>query len=415
MAQLSDDCFAFGGRLIPLDEALALIAERFAPVAGIEQVTLAEADRRVLADDVVAGFAVPRADASAVDGYAVHFDDLDPAAETVLAVAGRAAAGHPMAQAVPRGAAARVFTGAVMPAGPDTVIMQEDCIAQAGRVRIRPGIRRGANRRAAGEDVRAGQTVLRAGGRLTPPAIGLAASLGLTQLAVRRSLRAALFSTGDEVAEPGAPLADGRIYDSNRFMLAALLRRAGVAVSDGGILPDRPAAIAQALGAAAGGHDLILTSGGVSAGEEDHVRAAIEAAGSLSFWRLGIKPGRPVAVGSVGGTPLVGLPGNPVAALVTYMAIARPLIAALAGEHLAAPHRVAATADFAYRKKPGRREYVRVSLRPGPVAARFPREGAGLLTSLTESDALAELTEDQTEVAPGDTLSCLPLAAIYDR
>jgi molybdopterin molybdotransferase len=415
MAQLSDDCFAFGGRLIPLDEALALIAERFTPVAGVEHVALGEADRRVLADDVVAGFAVPRADASAVDGYAVHFDDLDPAAETVLAVAGRAAAGHPMAQAVPRGAAARVFTGAVMPAGPDTVIMQEDCIAQAGRVRIRPGIRRGANRRAAGEDVQAGQTVLRAGDRLTPPAIGLAAAVGLTQLVVRQPLRAALFSTGDEVAEPGAALAGGQIYDSNRFMLAALLRRAGVAVTDGGILPDRPGAIGAALGAAAGEHDLILTSGGVSAGEEDHVRAAIEAAGTLAFWRLGIKPGRPVAVGSVGGRPLVGLPGNPVAALVTYMAIARPLIAALAGERLTEPHRVAATADFAYRKKPGRREYVRVSLRPGPVAVRFPREGAGLLTSLTESDALAELTEDQTEVAPGDTLSCLKLAAIYDR
>jgi molybdopterin molybdotransferase len=415
MAQLSDDCFAFGGRLIPLDEALALIAERFSPVAAPERVALAEADRRVLAEDVVAGFAVPRADASAVDGYAVHFDDLDPAAETVLAVAGRAAAGHPMAQAVPRGAAARVFTGAVMPTGPDTVIMQEDCIAQAGRVRIRPGIRRGANRRAAGEDVQAGQTVLRAGARLTPPAIGLAASLGLTRLAVRRPLRAALFSTGDEVAEPGAALAGGQIYDSNRFMLAALLRRAGVAVSDGGILPDRPGAIRDALGAAAGGHDLILTSGGVSAGEEDHVRAAIEATGTLAFWRLGIKPGRPVAVGSVGGTPLVGLPGNPVAALVTYMAIARPLIAALAGERLAAPHLVTATADFAYRKKPGRREYVRVSLRPGGIAVRFPREGAGLLTSLTESDALAELAEDQTEVAPGDTLSCLKLAAIYDR
>jgi len=320
-----------------------------------------------------------------------------------------------MAQALPRGAAARVFTGAVMPAGPDTVIMQEDCVAQAGGVRIRPGIRRGANRRTAGEDVQAGQTVLRSGLRLTPPAIGLAAAVGLTALAVRRPLRAALFSTGDEVAEPGAALAGGQIYDSNRFMLAALLRRAGVVVSDGGILPDRPAAIRDALGAAAGGHELILTSGGVSAGEEDHVRAAIEATGTLAFWRLGIKPGRPVAVGDVAGTPLVGLPGNPVAALVTYMAIARPLIAALAGERLAAPHPVTATADFAYRKKRGRREYVRVSLRPGGVAVRFPREGAGLLTSLTESDALAELAEDTTEIAPGDTLSCLSLAGIYDR
>jgi molybdopterin molybdotransferase len=347
----------------------------------------------------------------------VHFDDLDPAAETELAVAGRAAAGHPMAQAVPRGAAARVFTGAVMPAGPDTVIMQEDCSAQAGRVRIRPGIRRGANRRAAGEDVQAGQTVLRAGGRLTPPAIGLAAALGLTQLAVRRRLRAALFSTGDEVAEPGAPLARGQIYDANRFMVAALLRRAGVAVSEGGILPDRPPAIRAALAEAAGTHDLLLTSGGVSTGEEDHVRDAIQHLGALAFWRLGVKPGRPVAVGEVAGTPLVGLPGNPVAAMVTYMAIARPLIAALGGETMRPLRRLVAVAGFDYRKKRDRREYVRVRLDAAPaglIATRFPRDGAGILTSLTDSDALAELPEEMTRLASGDLVACLPLAALYD-
>jgi molybdopterin molybdotransferase len=417
MAQLSDDCFAFGGRVITLPEALALVGERFACVAEPETVALAAADGRVLAGDIVASQNVPRHDNSAVDGYAVHFDDLSADAETVLAVRGRAAAGHPMLDALPHGCAARVFTGALMPDGPDTVIMQEDCAAEGDHVRIRPGIKWGANRRLAGEDVRQGRIVLRAGRRLGPPETGLAAALGLGDVSVRRRLRVALFSTGDEVAEPGAALAHGQIYDSNRFMVAALLRRAGVAVTDGGILPDRPERIRAALDAARGAHDLILTSGGVSMGEEDHVRAAIEDLGTLAFWRLGIKPGRPVAVGEIRGTPLVALPGNPVAAMVTYTAIARPLIAVLGGETRPAPMRLSAVADFAYRKKPDRREYVRVRLAMGMsglVASRFGREGVGILSSLTESDALAELPEEMTELEPGTAIPCLPLAALFD-
>jgi molybdopterin molybdotransferase len=417
MAQLTDDCFAFGGKLIALPQALELVAARYRCVAEAETVATMAADGRVLAADLAAPISVPREDNSAVDGYAVHFDDLHPDRETVLPVAGRAAAGHPLRDPVPRGVAARVFTGALMPAGPDTVIMQEDCDTEPGLVRIRPGIGRGANRRLAGEDVRAGATVLAAGRRLAPPELGLAASLGLTGLPVRRRLRAALFSTGDEVAEPGAPLARGQIYDANRFMVAALLRRAGVAVTDGGILPDRPPAIRAALAAAAGGHDLLLTSGGVSTGEEDHVRDAIQHLGALAFWRLGVKPGRPVAVGEVAGTPLVGLPGNPVAAMVTYMAVARPLIAALGGETMRPLRRLVAAAGFDYRKKRDRREYVRVRLDAAPaglVATRFPRDGAGILTSLTESDALAELPEEMTRLASGDHVACLPLAALYD-
>jgi molybdopterin molybdotransferase len=415
--KLTDDCFAFGGRVITVQEALALIAAQFTCVAAPETVALADADGRVLAQDLVAPLSVPREDNSAVDGYAVHFDDLAPDRDTILPVLGRAAAGHPMTQAAPRGTAARVFTGALMPAGPDTVIMQEDCTPEGDRVRIRPGIHRGANRRRAGEDVRQGQTVLCTGRRLGPPDLGLAASLGFTSLPLRRRLRAALFSTGDEVAEPGAPLTRGQIYDSNRFLVAGLLRRAGAAVTDGGILPDRPATIRAALDAAADAHDLIVTSGGVSTGDQDHVRDAIQHLGTLSFWRLGIKPGRPVAVGAVRGTPLVGLPGNPVAAMVTYMAVARPLLAALGGEVRRPILTVSATADFAYRSKRDRREYVRVRLvadESGLRASRFPRDGAGILTSLTDSDALAELPEDLTHLEPGAIIRCLPLAALYD-
>ncbi len=417
MAQLSDDCFAFGGRLIPLQETSRLLMEIFAPVAATVPVALAEASGRVLAEDLIAPISVPAYANSAVDGYAVHFDDLSRSEDSVLTLHGRAAAGHPMQTPLPRGCAARVFTGAMMPDGPDTVLMQEDCVSNATEVRIRPGIKRGANRRLAGEDVRVGAIVLRAGRRLGPPEIGLTASLGFTSLPLRARLRAALFSTGDEVAEPGTPLRPGQIYDSNRAMVASLLRRAGLEVTDGGILPDRPDQLRPALLAASGHHDLIITSGGVSTGEEDHLRDAIGQLGTLSFWRVGIKPGRPVAVGTIDGTPLVGLPGNPVAAMVAYMAIARPLIAVLGGEAYRELPRFPVTSGFAYRKKRDRREFVRVRLEPGEtglVAHRFLREGAGILTSLTESDALAELPETMTTLEPGDPVNCLPLSMLYD-
>jgi molybdopterin molybdotransferase len=261
--------------------------------------------------------------------------------------------------------------------------------------------------------VRRGAVALPAGRRLAPPDLGLLAALGLAEVAVRTPLRVALFSTGDEITDPPLPLAVGQVYDANRFMLAALLHRLGVRVSDGGILPDDPAATRTALRQAAMQADLVLTSGGVSTGEEDHVRTAIGAAGSLTFWRVAIKPGRPVALGDVGGTPLLGLPGNPVAALVTLAAIGRPLIDRLAGARYVPPPRFPLHSAFAYRKKRGRREYVRVQLDDRGLAHRYPKEGAGIITSLTESDALMELPEEITTVAPGDVAPCIPLGLLY--
>ncbi|RMD65238.1 MAG: molybdopterin molybdenumtransferase MoeA, partial [Alphaproteobacteria bacterium] len=331
MAQLSNDCFAHGGRLMRVDEALELIARRIDCVTDVEEVPVVAALGRVLAEDVIAPHDVPPHDNSAVDGYAVFFDDLDPGGETVLPVTGRAAAGHPLGRPVHRGEAIRIFTGAPMPEGPDTVMMQEDCRLEGDRVVLRPGLKRGANRRRRGEDVRTGATVLHRGRRLRAQDLGQAAAVGRRTLNVSRPLRAALFSTGDEVREPGTPLDPGCIYDSNRAMIHGLLSGLGCAVTDLGILPDRPAVIHEALATAARDHDVIITSGGVSVGEEDHVKQAVEAQGALHLWRLAIKPGRPLALGQVGRVPFVGLPGNPVAVMVTFVTVVRPMILRLMG------------------------------------------------------------------------------------
>ena len=412
MAQLSNDCFAFGGELMSVDEAKALIAERIAVAAGVEDVPLIEADGRVLAEDIAAPLDLPPFDNSAVDGYAVRFADLAAGQETVLAVVGRIAAGAALERPVPARGAVRIFTGAPLPAGLDTVFMQEDVGAAGDAVVLPAGLKPGANRRLAGEDIARGRTALAAGHRLSPRDIGLIAALGIAAVPVRTPLRVAVFSTGDEVISPGEPLGPAKLYDANRFMLQAMLRRLGCRATDLGILRDEPRALARALAGAAADHDLIVTSGGVSTGEEDHVKAAVESAGALTFWRIAIKPGRPVAMGVVAGTPFIGLPGNPVAAFVTFAHVARAVIARLSGERLARPRAYPVLAGFAYRKKEGRREYVRVRIEERDdgalVARKHPREGAGVITSLTETDGLVELPEPVTRVEPGEVLRFLP-------
>jgi len=416
MAQLSDDCFASGTGLLSVGEALARIDQRVVPVVDTETLALRAAHGRVLAADVVATINVPPHANSAVDGFAVRHADLAPDRETDLPVGGRAAAGHPLDRPIRTGEAIRIFTGAPMPEGADTVMMQEDCVICENRVQLPPGIRKGANRRHAGEDVAAGETALTSGTRLGPAEIGLAAAIGRRELRVYRSLRVALLSTGDEVHEPGTELPLGMVYDANRFMLATLLERLGCTVSDLGIAPDREAALVDLLSAASANHDLIVTSGGVSTGDEDHVKAAVERLGALYFWRLAIKPGRPVALGQVAGVPLIGLPGNPVAAAVTFAVLARSLILKLAGAAAAAPRAIPARAGFAYRKRPGRREYLRARLqRDGDavIAVKYPRDGAGILSSIVRSDGLVVLDEATSDFDVGTTIDFLSFSEVF--
>ena len=397
--------------MMSVDEAVGIITARVAKVVETETVSLVDADGRVLARDVAAPLPLPPFTNSAVDGYAVPASDLPRELEQAFPVTGRVQAGV-TGQATQPGHAVRIFTGAPMPQGTDTVFMQEDVrIDDGGRVVLPPGLKPGANVRPAGEDIPEGHVALKAGRRLKPQDIALAAAFGLTALEVTRRIRVAVFSTGDELASPGTPRAAAQLFDSNRFMLMVMLKRLGCAVSDLGILRDEPVSLASALKQAAAAHDLILTTGGVSTGEEDHVRAGVESVGSLVLWRMAIKPGRPVAMGIIRGTPLVGLPGNPVASFVTFVHVVRPTVLALSGAAKALPVPMPVRAAFSYKKKIGRREYVRVTLRRGADGAleaiKFPREGAGLLSSLVDTDGLVELGEDVTKVAPGETVGFL--------
>ncbi len=413
MPQLTDDCFAHGGAMMTIAEALALFAERLRPVDGVENLALAAADGRVLAEDLFAATALPPFANSAVDGYAIRHADLDERGEMTLAVVERLQAGDQSRRSVCAGEAIRIFTGAPMPDGADTVYMQEDVRAEGGTVVLPSGLKRGANARPAGEELDAGTLALPAGRRLRPQDLALAAATGATNLKVRRRLRAAIFSTGNELAEAGSDLKPAQVYDSNRILLATLLTRLGVEVTDLGILSDDPDGLATALAGAAPGHDLVLTSGGVSTGEADHVKAAVDRVGRLDIWRFAIKPGRPLALGTIGRAAFIGLPGNPVAVWVTFTQVVRGLIAALAGETWRPPSPLPALAAFDYRKKIGRTEFVRVHLDRGANgevhARKFGRDGAGILSSLTETDAIAILGDTVIEIAVGDPIGVVPL------
>jgi molybdopterin molybdotransferase len=418
VAQLKDDCFAFGDELMPLELALGELEKAIEPVVGVGRVQLTAALSKFLAEDVVATRNVPPHDNSAVDGYAVFHDDLSTSDNTRLPVAGRITAGHPLNTVAIRGKAYRIFTGAAMPDGTDTVFMQEDVRTEGDDVILPAGIHQGANRRFMGEDVRTGAVILDRGKRIRPQEIGLAASIGLSELVVYRPLCVAVFSTGDEICDPSGDAPKGCIFDANRYTIIGLLKNLGCQVTDLGILEDDEQTIRDSLTMAAADHDLIFTSGGVSVGEEDYIRPAIEALGSLHFWRLAIKPGRPIAFGQVASTPFVGLPGNPVAAMVTFMRIARILVLRLSGaggDISPTMYRVAAA--FSFKPRGERREWLRAHLKVDEDGTRsvhlFPARGSGVLTSMVDSHGFVEINERVTQIKDGDLVDFLPFNEMY--
>ncbi len=410
--------------LKPLDDALAELLRFAQPLTGREQVATFDADGRVLGQDVVSALQVPPQDNSSMDGYAVRCADLAGGPSAALPVSQRIPAGASGTALAPK-TVARIFTGAPIPPGADAVVMQEDCELQSdGSVRIKTTPTPGQWIRRAGEDVTRGAVVLAKGERLTPAALGLAASIGLSQLNVVRRPRVALFSTGDELVMPGtvAPedMKPGAIYNSNRFFLKALLTRLGCEVSDLGIVPDQRAATVEALRAAAADHDLILTSGGVSVGEEDHVKPAVQSLGHLDLWQIAIKPGKPFAYGWVGqggatsappGAHFIGLPGNPVSSFVTFLLLVRPFVLRLLGCPAKAPATLAVRASFAWPRADRRREFLRVRLSADGTLALFPNQSSGVLTSAVWGDGLLDNPPGQP-IAPGDWVRFIPFSEL---
>ncbi|WP_413463381.1 gephyrin-like molybdotransferase Glp [Acidovorax radicis] len=410
--------------LKPLDEALADLLAKAAVLPDTETVVTFDADGRVLAQDCVSALQVPPNDNSSMDGYAVRCADVT-AAGVALPVSQRIAAGSAGGPLLP-GTVARIFTGAPVPEGADAILMQEDCEAlpgaaveadgggqsDLGRVRLNAVPRPGQWVRRAGEDITRGAVVLQAGTRLTPAELGLAASIGLHQLQVARRPRVALFSTGDELVMPGdvppEQMRPGAIYNSNRFFLRAMLLRLGCEVTDFGIVPDRRDATVEALRTASTLHDLILTSGGVSVGEEDHIKPAVETLGTLDLWQIAMKPGKPFAYGHIprnggGATHFMGLPGNPVSSFLTFALLVRPFVLRLQGVRDVAPQSIAARADFTWPKADKRREFLRVRHNAAGGLDLFHNQSSGVLTSAAWGDGVVDNPAGQT-IAAGDAV-----------
>lgn len=404
--------------LKPLDEALADLLAQATPLPGADTVDTFDADGRVLAQECVSALQVPPHDNSSMDGYAVRSDDVT-APGVVLPVSQRIAAGS-AGEALAPGTAARIFTGAPVPEGADAVLMQEDCESLAtgdglGQVRINTVPSQGQWIRRAGEDITHGAVVLSAGTRLTPAELGLAASIGLHELQVARRPRVALFSTGDELVMPGEvppeQMRPGAIYNSNRFFLRAMLLRLGCEVTDFGIVPDRRDATIDALRKASSAHDLILTSGGVSVGEEDHIKPAVESLGTLDLWQIAMKPGKPFAYGKVGAAHFMGLPGNPVSSFLTFALLVRPFVLRLQGVRDVAPQTIAARADFTWTRADKRREFLRVRHNAAGGLELFGNQSSGVLTSAAWGDGVVDNPAGQT-IAPGDTVQFIAFSEL---
>ncbi len=416
--RLKNDCFALppGVDWTPVDEAHDRLRKVLHGVTAVERLPLAEAAGRFLAEDAVARRSNPPAANSAVDGYGFAGAGMGEGVQILPLVEGRAAAGAAFAGSVPAGHAIRILTGAALPAGVDTVVLEEDVTAEAGRIAFHGPLKTGANTRKAGEDVQAGDAVLRAGTRIRAQELAILAATGVHEVAVRRRLRVGVLSTGDELRPVGGQAAaPGEIYDANRPMLLSLVAGWGYAAVDLGHVGDDRAALRGRLDAAAARTDVILTSGGASAGDEDHVSALLTETGTVEVWRIAIKPGRPLALGLWQGVPVFGLPGNPVAAFVCTLVFAEPAFRLLAGGGWRLPAGFTVPAAFSKSKKPGRREYLRARLNADGAAEVFKSEGSGRISGLAWADGLVEIGDGAREIGPGDPVRYLPFTGFgYD-
>ncbi len=405
---LRNDCFALpaGVKWTPVDDALALLRDRLTVVTGVESASLMQAAGRILAEDVQAKRSNPPQPNTAVDGYGFAGPVADGPCVLPL-VEGRAAAGVPFGGKVPSGHAVRVLTGAALPEGVDTVILEEDVTLDQGHIAFRGPLKKGANARKAGEDVVEGAPALPAGRRLTPADLALLSAIGLAEVSVYKVLRVGVLSTGDELVEPGDIAAPGQIYDANRPMLLSLVELMGFEPVDLGRAEDSREALEDHLDQAARRVDVILTSGGASAGDEDHVSALLQEAGAMQEWRIALKPGRPLALGMWDQTPVFGLPGNPVAAMVCTLVFARPALSLMAGAGWQEPQGFDVPAAFEKRKKPGRREYLRARIREGRAEV-FHSEGSGRISGLSWAEGLVEIEDGARDIQPGDPVRFIP-------
>ena len=427
LVQIAAEVSGYDPSALPVAQAREFIARLVPRVTAVEMLPLRSALGRVLARDVVSAFDVPAHDNAAMDGYALRAADLAADVPTQFAMAGTGLAGQPFRGDVPAGQCLRITTGAVMPAGLDTVVPQEFVRIDGGAIIVAPGVvRAGDNRRLAGEDIAAGEAALPEGRVLRPADLGLIASLGLAEVPVWRRLRVAFFSTGDELRSIGQALDEGCVYDSNRYTLWGMLQRLGVELHDLGVVRDDPAALEAAFREAAGCADAVITSGGVSVGEADHTKAIMARLGEVLFWRIAMRPGRPMAIGRIGARPgaegrigsddeqaiLFGLPGNPVAVMVTFYAFVRDALLAMSGARIEPLPMLRATSVAAIRKRPGRTEYQRGTVGRDPEGgwqvAITGAQGSGILRSMSVANGLVVLGHDQGDVAIGDTLDVLP-------
>lgn len=418
-----NDCFLHDKQRLRHHEALQILKDQVSTIADVETVRLENALERILAEDITAPRNIPLADNSAVDGYAFRHSDFDEAGG-FFQIQQRIAAGHASDATLAPWAAGRIFTGAVMPPGADTVAMQEDCEThqQDGKdfVIVPQGLKKGANCRKAGEDVKEGTALLAAGHRLRPQDLAAIASTGQAEIKAFRNLKVALVSTGDELRRPGDLISVGDVYDANHFLLRGLCSGLPVEIADLGILKDDASLIETRLKETAEQFDLVLTTGGASLGEEDHILRLLDKLGQRHMWQLAIKPGRPMMFGNIGSCAFLGLPGNPVAAMVCFLLYARPVVNVLAGGRFLEPQGFQLPAAFEVpRKKPDRREFYRGWLEEGPdgntLAQKFQRDGSGLISGLREADGLIEIPEETTEIRKGDLVRFLPFSGFGIR